>query len=114
MEDVVLVAAVREDVRSRVLRVDGAKVTRILEAALAGKLPRNEGDSASHANPEGGAAKQGSSSTTAVPPVGAKGEDGTQNSGGKYFVSSGLVGLRRKQKISDFGENDSHRGKARV
>ncbi|KAH9174989.1 hypothetical protein EDB89DRAFT_2067138 [Lactarius sanguifluus] len=73
MEDVVLVAAVREDVRSRVLRIDGAKVARVVEAALAGK--RNEGDSASRASPEGGAAKQGTGSTTAASPVGAKGEE---------------------------------------
>ncbi|KAH9006204.1 hypothetical protein EDB86DRAFT_2872300 [Lactarius hatsudake] len=73
MEDVVLVAAVREDVRSHVLRIDGAKVARVVEAALAGK--RNEGDSASRASPEGGAAKQGTGSTTTASPVGAKGEE---------------------------------------
>ncbi|KAI9441606.1 hypothetical protein H4582DRAFT_1397524 [Lactarius indigo] len=73
MEDVVLVAAVREDVRSRVLRVDFAKVTQAVEAALAGK--RNEGDNAPRASPEGGAAKQGTGSTTAALPVGAKGEE---------------------------------------
>ncbi|KAH9051007.1 hypothetical protein EDB83DRAFT_1360111 [Lactarius deliciosus] len=72
MEDVVLVAAVREDVRSRVLRIDGAKVARAVEAVLAGK--RNEGDSASRASPEGGAAKQGTGSTTAASSVDAKGE----------------------------------------
>ncbi|KAH8996893.1 hypothetical protein EDB92DRAFT_1540415 [Lactarius akahatsu] len=70
MEDVVLVAAVREDVRSRVLRIDGAKVARVVEAALAGK--QNEGSSASRASPEGGAAKQGTGSTTAASPVGAE------------------------------------------
>ncbi|KAH9032570.1 hypothetical protein EDB85DRAFT_1202161 [Lactarius pseudohatsudake] len=73
MEDVVLVAAVREDVRSRVFPIDGAKVARVVEAALAGK--RNEGDSASRAGPEGGAAKQGTGSTTAASPVGAKGKE---------------------------------------
>ncbi|KAI9444408.1 hypothetical protein BJY52DRAFT_1228850 [Lactarius psammicola] len=51
--DVVLVA-VREDTRSYILPIDGAEVTRIVEAALVGKLPRNDDDSAS---PEGGAAK---------------------------------------------------------
>ncbi|KAI9442093.1 hypothetical protein BJY52DRAFT_1194794 [Lactarius psammicola] len=54
--DVVLVA-VREDTRSYILPIDGAEVTRIVEAALVGKLPRNDDDSASRASPEGGAAK---------------------------------------------------------
>jgi len=65
IEDVVLVG-VREDVQSRVLLINGAKVTRIEEAALAGKLPHNEGDSASRASPEGGATKHVTSSTTAA------------------------------------------------
>ncbi len=100
IEDVVLVAAVREDVRGRVLRVDGTKVTRIAEAALAGKLPCSEGDSASRASPEGGAPKHGTSSTTAALSVGARGEDGTRNSGGKHFVSSGSVNLKDANRTS--------------
>jgi hypothetical protein len=92
IEDVVLVAAVREDVRkSFFVPLDTAKVTQAVQAALAGKPPRNEGNGAF-----GGAAKQGTSSTTVALFVGAKQEDATQNSGDKLFVSSGPVRLRRK------------------
>ena len=99
IEDVILVAAVREEVRGRVLRIDAPKVTRIVEVALAGKLPRLEGDSASRACLEGGVAKQGTSSTAAESPVDA--EDGN---GPRYFVSSGPVGLKdARQEISNFG-----------
>ncbi|KAI9465240.1 hypothetical protein BJY52DRAFT_672827 [Lactarius psammicola] len=83
IEDVVLVAAVREDVRSRVLRIDGTKVTRVVEAALAEKHSRNEGASTCRASPEGGAAKRGTGSATAASPVGAKRGDGNPN---KYFT----------------------------
>ncbi|KAH9067665.1 hypothetical protein EDB87DRAFT_18972 [Lactarius vividus] len=89
MEDVVLVAAVREDVRSRVLRIDGAKVARVVEAALAGK--RYEGDSASRASPEGGVAKQGTGSTIAAPPGGTKGEESPN-----LFVSSSSITAKRQ------------------
>ena len=101
IEDVVIVAAVREDVRGRALRLD-AKVTQLVEAALTGKLPHNEGDSAPRACIEGGAAKQGTSSVAAESPVDAGREDGAQNSGSSLFVSSGLVGL--KEEIADSGE----------
>ena len=86
IEDVVLVAAIREDVRKSVFSKMGtAEVTQVVQAALAGKFPRNEGN--------GGAAKQITSSTAAALTTGANQEDGTQNSGDKLFVSSGLVGL---------------------
>ena len=86
IEDVVLVAAIREDVRKSVFSKMGtAEVTQVVQAALAGKFPRNEGNR--------GADKQITSSTAAALTTGANQEDGTQNSGDKLFVSSGLVGL---------------------
>ena len=105
IEDVVLVAAIREGVRSSpFIHSDTAKVTQaVLQAALAGKLPRNEG----YGDFSRGA-KQGTSSTTAALPVGAKQED---DSGVKLFVSSGSVGLRRKSLAT---VNNRHSGQARV
>ncbi|KAI9441574.1 hypothetical protein H4582DRAFT_2073742 [Lactarius indigo] len=79
IEDI-LVATVREDVLSRILQIR-TKVTLFEETALTGKLRRDGGDSAFRASPEGGAAKHGTGSTTAASSVGAKGGDGTQNSG---------------------------------
>ncbi|KAH9024290.1 hypothetical protein EDB84DRAFT_1564463 [Lactarius hengduanensis] len=64
-----------EDVRSRVLRIDGTK-SRELK-----KLP------------EGGAAEHGTSFTTAASSVGVKGGDGTQNSGSNH--SSGSNGVAK-------------------
>lgn len=81
IEDVVLVATVREDVRkSFFIPRDTAKVTQVVQAALAGKLPHNEGNGAF-----GGAAKQGSSSMTVALHVGAKQEDSIQSSVDKLF-----------------------------
>jgi hypothetical protein len=101
IEDIVLVAAVREEVRGRG-RIDASKVTRIVEVALAGKLPRFEGDSASRPGLEGGVAKQGIRSTAAESHVDSEREDGN---GPKYFVSSGPVGLKvARQEISDLSK----------
>ena len=104
IEDVVLVAAIREGVcSSAFIHSDTAKVTQaVLQAALAGKLPRNEG----YGDFSRGA-KQGTSYTTAALPVGAKQEDDSD----KLFVSSGSVGLRRKSLAT---VNNRHSGQARV
>ena len=84
IEDVVLVAAVREDVRKSIFRQMGtAEVTQVVQAALAGKLATSR------------AAKQITSTATASL-VGSNQEDGGQNSGDKFSVSSGPVGLRRR------------------
>ena len=94
IEDVVLVAVVREDVRNcRITQTDTAKVMQVVQAALAGKLPRNEGNGVSGTSTEGGVAKHATSFTTAALPVGAKQEDNTQTSDLKYFVASDSVGL---------------------
>jgi hypothetical protein len=44
MEDVILVATVREEIRDGALRVDVADIPRCVEAAQAGKLNRPVGD----------------------------------------------------------------------
>ena len=94
IEDVVLVAAVREDARDcRITQTDTAKVMQVVQAALAGKLPRNQANSASDTSTEGGAAKHGTSFTTVALPVGAKREDNAQNRGPKYFMGSDSAGL---------------------
>ena len=98
IEDVVLVATVREEVRDHVFStMDTAKVMRFVQAALVGK-PRSGGNSAFGTSSEGGAAKQGTSSTTSswfAPPVSA-------NLVPTYFVSSDSVELK-DEHISDFG-----------
>ena len=98
LEDVVLVAAVREEARTDVLRIDTAKIARHIEAALeiarhvgaalAWDRSRKEGDSASRPSLGGGAAKQGTSSTAAKTPVDAEREEAAQTGDLKYFVSS--------------------------
>jgi hypothetical protein len=90
IEDVVLVATVREEVRDHVFTtMDTAKVTRFVQAALDGKPPRSEGNSAF------GAAKQGTSSTTSswFAPTGT-------NLVPTYFVSSDEL---KDEYVSDFG-----------
>ena len=114
LEDVVLVAAVREEARTDVLRTDTAKIARRVEAALAWDRSRKEGDCASRPSLGGGAAKQGTSSTAAKTPVDAEREEAAQN-GDLYFVSSGPVSPKDvKQDISDFSEMiDTVAGKGR-
>lgn len=92
LDDVILVAAVREKVRDCCfIQTDTARVTQAVQAALAGVLPRNDDNSASDTGPEGEAADQGTNSTTAALPTGVRQEDGTQNSGSKFSVSSDSV-----------------------
>ena len=62
IEDVVLVAAVREDVRGRNLQVDAAEIPRRVEAAQAGKLAHVDSVGVSPAVPTSGAVEQASSS----------------------------------------------------
>ena len=62
IEDVVLVATVREDVRSRNLQVDAAEIPRRVEAAQAGKLVHVDSAGVSPAVPTSGAVEQASSS----------------------------------------------------
>ena len=87
IEDVVLVATVREDIRNHTLQVDAAEIPRRVEAAQAGKLVHDV--DVSPAVPTGGAVEQAS------PPVvkkrASKGRN-TNKSGGEVPVS--LVAVR--------------------
>jgi hypothetical protein len=62
IEDVVLVATVREDIRTHTLQVDAAEIPRRVEAAQAGKLDHVDGVGASAAVPTSGAVERASSS----------------------------------------------------
>jgi hypothetical protein len=62
IEDVVLVATVREDIRAHALQVDEAEIPRRVEAAQAGKLDHVDSVDASPAVPTSEAIEQASSS----------------------------------------------------
>jgi hypothetical protein len=74
IEDVVLVAAVRQDVRSRELQVDAAEIPHRVEAAQAGKPVHIDSVDVSPAVPTNGAVEQASSSLDQEPPTKARGE----------------------------------------
>jgi hypothetical protein len=61
IEDVVLVATVREDIRTHALQVDTAEIPRRVEAAQAGKLVHVDSVDVSPAVPTNGAIEQASS-----------------------------------------------------
>ncbi|KAI0250023.1 hypothetical protein BJV78DRAFT_1128651 [Lactifluus subvellereus] len=63
IEDVVLVATVRENIRNHVLRVDVAEIPHCVEVALAGRLSPSDRVKVSSANSRNGAAEQEPSST---------------------------------------------------
>ncbi|KAH9005681.1 hypothetical protein EDB83DRAFT_752600 [Lactarius deliciosus] len=87
---------------------------RVEEAALAGKLPRKDGDNASGASPEGGAAKNGTSFTTAASSVGVKGVDDTQNSGSNHpSGSNGIAKPPEENATTGFGNTSKAWGRAR-
>jgi hypothetical protein len=65
MEDVILVATVREEIRDGTLRVDVADIPRRVEAAQAGKLNRPVGDKIYRGKQKRETAAQGSLLTTA-------------------------------------------------
>ena len=91
IQDVVLVATVREDIRNHSLQVDAAEIPRRVEAAKAGKLVHNDSVSVgvSPAVPTSGAVEQASA------PVdrkrASKGQD-TDKCGGEVPVS--LIAVR--------------------
>ena len=62
IEDVVLVATVREDIRSHAVQVDAAEIPRRVEAAQAGKLVHVDDVGVSPAVPMSGSVEQASSS----------------------------------------------------
>jgi len=61
IEDVVLVATVREDIRNHALQVDAAEIPRRVEAAQAGKLVRIDSFDVPSTVPTSGAVGQASS-----------------------------------------------------
>lgn len=58
IEDVVLVATVRENIRSHALQVDAAEIVRHVEAAQAGKLAGREGFTVPPSTSKKGTTKQ--------------------------------------------------------
>jgi hypothetical protein len=89
IEDVVLVATVREDIRTHALQVDAAEIPRRVEAAQAGKLDYVDGVGASAAVPTSGAVEQTSSS---VDQKQASKDQDSEKSGSEVPV--GLVAVR--------------------
>jgi hypothetical protein len=89
IEDVVLVATVREDIRTQALQVDAAEIPRRVEAAQAGKLVHVDSVDVSPAVPTSGAVEQASSS---VDQKRAPNDQDTEKSGREVRVS--LVALR--------------------
>jgi hypothetical protein len=89
IEDVVLVATVREDIRTHVLQVDAAEIPRRVEAAQAGKLVYVDSAGVSPAIPTSGAVEQASSS---VDQIQASKYQDTEKSGSEVPVS--LVAVR--------------------
>jgi hypothetical protein len=84
IEDVVLVATVREDIRNHALQVDAVEIPRRVEAAQAGKLVHDDSAGVSPAVPKSGAVEQPSSSVDQK--RASKGQD-TGRRGGKAPVS---------------------------
>ena len=92
VEDIVLVAIVREDIRSRTLQVDVAEIPGRVEAIQAGKPVRVESVDVPSAVPTSGADEQAS------PPIAknrASENYGTDEVGGEALVSPVAVRYRR-------------------
>ena len=89
IEDVVLVATVREDIRSGNLQVDAAEIPRRVEASQAGKPVRIDSVDISPALPTNGAVEQAS---PFVDQELATKDRGTDESVGEFPVS--LVAIR--------------------
>ena len=89
IEDVVLVATVREDIRTHAVQVDTAEIPRRVEAAQAGKLVHVDDVGVSSAVPTSGSVEQASSS---VDQKRASEDHGTEKGGSDVPVS--LVAVR--------------------
>ena len=89
IEDVVLVATLREDIRTHALQVDAAEIPRRVGAAQAGELVHVDSASVSPAIPRTGAVEQASSS---VDQIQASKDQDTEKSGSEVPVS--LVAVR--------------------
>jgi hypothetical protein len=89
IEDVVLVATVREDIRSRNLQVDADEIPRRVEAAQAGKPVHIDGVDVSPAVPTSGAVERASSFVGQEP---ASKDGDTDETVGEILVS--IVAVR--------------------
>jgi hypothetical protein len=92
IEDIILVATVREDIRNPTLRVDAGEIPRRVEAAQAGKLVSGDGGGVPPAVPTSGAIEQASS------PAGKKRAPTDYEAGGgggQVLVSPVAVRTRR-------------------
>ena len=92
IEDIVLVATVRENIRSHTLQVDTAEIPRRVEAAQAGKLIRIDSVDIPSAVPTSGADEQASSSVAEK--LDSK-DHGTGEVDGEVRVSPVVVQSRR-------------------
>ena len=92
IEDVVLVATVREDVRNHTLRIDAAEIPRLVEAAQAGKLVRVDSGEVPSAVPTSGAVEQAPSP---VAEKRASKDYDTEGVDGEVLVSLVAVRFRR-------------------
>ena len=99
IEDVVLVATVREDIRNHALQVDAAEIPRRveLEAAQAGKLVHVDEVGASPAFPTSVSVEQASS----VDQKRASEDQNTEKAGNEFPVS--LVAVRLKASVGERG-----------
>ena len=92
IEDVVLVATIREDVRNRTLRVDAAEIPRLVEIAQAGEIVCIDSVEVPWAVPTSGAVEQ------ALSPVAEKRASkyyDTEGADGEVLVSLIAVRFRR-------------------
>jgi hypothetical protein len=94
IEDIVLVATVREDIRNNTLQVDAAEIPRRVEAAQAGRLVHVDSANVPSAIPTSGAVEQASS------PVGHKHKQSSKDydvgeGNGEVPVSPATVRSRR-------------------
>ena len=92
IEDVVLVATVREDIRNHTLRVGAAEIPRRVEAAQAGKLVHIDNIDVPSAVPTSGAVEQAPSP---VAEKRASKDYDTGEIGGEVLVSLVTVRFRR-------------------
>ena len=102
IEDVVLVATVREDIRAHALQVGTAEITRRVEAAQAGKLVHVDSVGVSPIVPVSGAVGKASSSVDQTRD--SKGQD-TEEGGGEVPVS--LIALTVSKVVSENGVDES-------
>ncbi|KAH9067696.1 hypothetical protein EDB87DRAFT_1573273 [Lactarius vividus] len=101
MEDVVLVATVREEIRGGALRVDAADIRRHIEVALAEKLSRPMGNEVDLDRPKSGQESDSTKSSAVNPSVEAEDAMGVEET-----VASPPGPRQRATKEGDTAESD--------